>query len=364
MLPRFVKMQVVAIAQNRDGRRSRAGFTLVELLVVIAIIGVLIALLLPAVQAAREAARRTQCRNNLRQIGTAIYSHESAQGFFPSCGWGWMWVGDPDRGFGKEQPGGWIYNVYPFMECDTIHGLGSGAPTATKMLAAAEMCRTPVATFICPSRREVKPFDEAASHDRGNILHNVNTTNPKLTKHARTDYAINVGDDNTPIINGQPDIRFWGPQTYEEGDSSTFNWCEDKFNRLTGISFVRSNIKIHDITDGTTNTYCVGEKYIDPDHYEDGEEWGDDQPLVVGYDWDIMRWASSTYELRPDHRGSFAANPYKFSYLFGSAHAGGIHFLFCDGSVHTIPYDIDLQVHARLGNRCDGYQINKEQVVK
>jgi prepilin-type N-terminal cleavage/methylation domain-containing protein len=82
----------------------RRAVTLMELLVVISIIGMLMALLLPAVQASRESARRTVCQNNLKEIGLANLNHESALARFPTGGWGFAWMGDPDRGTGKSQP--------------------------------------------------------------------------------------------------------------------------------------------------------------------------------------------------------------------------------------------------------------------
>src|SRR5262245_49417000 len=103
---------------------GRKAFTLVELLVVIAIIGILIALLLPAIQAAREAARRSQCKNNLKQFGLAALSHLSAQKYFPTGGWGFKWVGDADRGYGMNQPGGWAYSLLPFIEGSPVRILG------------------------------------------------------------------------------------------------------------------------------------------------------------------------------------------------------------------------------------------------
>ncbi len=129
------------------------GFTLVELLVVITIIGVLIALLLPAVQAAREAARQTQCKNNLKQLALGCLNHEQINGRLPSDGWGWRWVGDADRGSDWRQPGGWIYNVLPYVEQPALHDLGLGANpwNGTEKLAAnCRRMQTPIAALDLP----------------------------------------------------------------------------------------------------------------------------------------------------------------------------------------------------------------------
>ena len=136
---------------------TRNAFTLVELLVVIAIIGVLIAMLLPAVQAAREAARRMQCSNNLKQLALGSLQIEAAHGCLPSGGWGWVWIGDPERGFGKDQPGGWAYTILPYIEQQDVFDLGKGADTDRVAIMQGRL-QIPITTFICPSRRQAEAY--------------------------------------------------------------------------------------------------------------------------------------------------------------------------------------------------------------
>ncbi|MFB3104431.1 MAG: DUF1559 domain-containing protein, partial [Pseudomonadales bacterium] len=174
----------------RSCLKQRA-FTLVELLVVIAIIAMLVTLLLPAVQAAREAARRTQCMNNLRQLGIGVTLHESATGHFPSGGWGHAWVGLPGRGSGLRQPGGWGYNVLPFIEEQSLYDLGKGGNQDQLFAASTQRLQTVIPMVYCPTRREARlyPTTTGCGHcvsPRG--------ANGPFRQVARADYAANGGD--------------------------------------------------------------------------------------------------------------------------------------------------------------------------
>ena len=320
-------------------RSFRRGFTLVELLVVIAIIGILIALLLPAVQAAREAARRSQCINQLKQMGLGCLGHHDTHGHFPTGGWGWDWIGDPDRGAGTRQPGGWVFHILPFIELQSVYDIPAGLAPGPKQAATAELMRTPVPLQGCPSRRPHVPYPFAAT-----IPPNAN----KPDAVVRTDYAINLGGGG---VHYDP-----GPFTFEQGDDPNYEWPEWlKKDPPLGISYMLSEIAIRHITDGTSNTYLIGEKYLNPDHYRTGQDGGDKESMYTGQGNDTGRFSAINLTVglppRQDQPGVGSTD------IFGSAHAASWNAVLCDGSVHSLSYSIDEDVHRRLGTRNDGLPV-------
>jgi len=334
-------------------RHRPAGFTLVELLVVIAVIGILIALLLPAVQAARETARRIQCSNQLKQIGLACQLHVDVHGFLPSGGWERYWNGDPARGFGKRQPGSWAFSILPFMELRGIYDTGRGGSDAAKRAAIGRMIGLAVPGFICPSRRRAVPYPA------GWVTFHNSTRPPRVRGVylvGKSDYAANSGDGLTSADLGSPN-------DYREADSGTFHWTDtdDPSTKWyhTGVSYYRSEIRYRHITDGLSNTYLVGEKYMNPDQYTTGDFRDDNQNLYVGYEEDNHRL--TTYRPRQRIVRTPLQDTPGFSnwYLFGSAHPGAYNSVFCDGSVHAIAYSIDAETHRRLGNRFDGLPVDR-----
>jgi prepilin-type N-terminal cleavage/methylation domain-containing protein len=234
------------------GKRLANAFTLVELLVVIAIIGTLVALLLPAIQAARESSRAQECRNNLRQMAIAALNHVAGHGHLPTGGWGASWTGDPDRGYAQRQPGGWTYNLLPFLEQQALHDAGSGLADSRKRVATAASMQKPAELFHCPARRPARVYPHAWPY----TLFNADSTEVV----ARCDYAINAGDRGFNTI-ASGDIG--GPKSLDEGDQ-LFAWPATK--DFTGVSFLRSCVRMEQITDGTSHTYLIGEKSLDIGH--------------------------------------------------------------------------------------------------
>ncbi len=327
---------------RNDPQRVCAGFTLVELLVVIAIIGILVALLLPAIQAAREAARRSECTNHLKQIGLTFLAHEAQIKHFPTGGWGFSWVGDADRGFGDAQPGGWAYNILPFMEESALHDLGAGKPTAAKNAAHKVRSETPIATFNCPTRRPATLYPV-----RSDIYPYPPLNSEFSPLVAYADYAANAGD--LFLLPAFPT----GPPDLASGESDPNFLADQQFikRKCTGVQYAGSEVRLAKVTDGLSKTYMVGEKYLNAEDYGTGLDNGDNEPMYQGYNHDTSRWTNKP----PAQDKAAEGNPTKF----GSAHTSVWNVAFCDGSVHAASFDIDPEVHQYLGNREDGKSVNQ-----
>ncbi len=346
-----------ALARKRATRvRARLpGFTLVELLVVVTIIGILVALLLPAVQAAREAARMTQCRNNLKQISLAALNHEQVHHWFPTGGWNLFFVGDPTSGFGPLQPGGFFYNILPYMEQQPLHDMAIREPKGSVLYQqlSMQMTETPLAGFSCPTRRPAA-LRPVAAGNIGQMQPNYGSYLPK--DWYQGDYSAN---------GGSAAIGWGGAQTFAAAaNPQTAGWLTPaQLAEINGVVIQRSQIKVADITDGTSCTYLVGEKYLNVDAYFTGNDWGDDQAAFTGDCDDQCRWTGLDTTTNgvttigfnpplPDMPGSMLTT------MFGSAHLSGFQMAFCDGSVQKMNFSINPEIHRRLGNRHDGLPID------
>ncbi|MEQ8847723.1 DUF1559 domain-containing protein [Botrimarina sp.] len=364
------------------GPSRKAGFTLVELLVVIAIIGILVALLLPAVQSAREAARRTQCKNQLKQMGIASLLHVDTHGFFPSGGWGTRFVAEPTRGYGRNQPGSWYYSVFAYLEENALRDLGKGETVGSPAWrqAVTQLLATPVSTFNCPSRRAIA----IGKHTSATLAPEFSFVNGLDV--AKGDYAGNSGDSKFhATLSNTSSIP--SPGSLTQGD--TFDWPNtssptdpDRPGRFenaayqNGVICYASEVKPSQITDGLTKTYLIGEKFVAPIGYDDNTAYGsavgrfgDNQSMYGGYEWDNQRVA-----YRPQHSlTDFGPNideddfqpaqdnnddRYQPLAAFGSAHPGGLNMAFCDGSVQTVDYAIDPTTHREQAIRNDEGDVN------
>jgi prepilin-type N-terminal cleavage/methylation domain-containing protein/prepilin-type processing-associated H-X9-DG protein len=290
----------------RCGSTQRFGFTLIELLVVIAIIGVLIGLLLPAVQKVREAASRTQCANNLKQVGLALQGYHDTARSFPSG-----YISGVDSSGNDTGPGwGWAAYLLPNLEQQNLTGaIAFAQPIEATANAAARV--TPLKVFLCPSDN-APPTWTATQYD---ALGNPVAT---ICQVAAANYVGVFGV-------GEPGV---------DGD---------------GVFYRNSTIRIADITDGTSHTIMVGER----------------TSSLAPATWtgavtsaEIFPYNASNLVLGHTGESNGPASPIDIN-GFSSRHNGGVLFAFADGHVQLLTGSVSQSVYEALSTRAGGEAIGE-----
>jgi len=319
-------------------RRKTAGFTLIELLVVIAIIAILIALLLPAVQQAREAARRTQCKNNLKQIGLALHNYHDSFRVFPyattNTGQCFTNAGDVvtnHTGWLMLLPmfdQGPLYNQFNFSWATGIRNTGSGtviggttSPPNTNLILSTNKLQA----LLCPSDTGPQFYAPGdATYGCGVPL------------GARTSYGFSV----------------------QQGNGCTRWMLEGTTTRsMFGLG---SNANMRDIADGASNTVAVVETTLDVDDGET-ESWACSSHVGMGVNLNAARginnfwccaWRAPPNAQYQRNRNGEWGEP-------GSCHAGGIHVLMGDGTVRFLSENIDTGTRTALSRIADGVSVGE-----
>ncbi len=306
----------------------RAAFTLIELLVVIAIIAILIGLLLPAVQKVREAGARTQCGNNLKQMGLAATMYTDTIGTLP-----------PARL--NDTYATWAVMLLPYLEQDALYRQWDlGVNYYSQSQVARE---TTVKTYFCPSRRQPK----VSSRDVPIGAPDVPNWPGSLGDYAGSGgHTTNYPSSSRPWVDspdGSGTILWTASQTFSAG----------KLSAWTGA------VRLSTITDGTSNTFLIGEKHvpISLQGYSRGADsrTGDGSIYAGDHEEQFSRCAGPG---RPLARGPDDTAGGSWMWVFGSAHPGVCQFVFCDGSVRGLATSTDTTTLSYLSQRADGQVVS------
>jgi prepilin-type N-terminal cleavage/methylation domain-containing protein/prepilin-type processing-associated H-X9-DG protein len=319
-------------------RRSKSsGFTLIELLVVIAIIAILIALLLPAVQQAREAARRTQCKNNLKQIALACHNYESTHRCFP--------------------PGGVVF--YPTAVAIT--------PT-NFCTAGLDRTQAPWLVMILPYVEETALYQQFDFSKRFTGSSNIPGDPPNsalfpspMKKYQCPSDVGNAGFNNSNYLG----VQGGGPPVStpaQPGSPPCSTQAGTRVFMQSGMIFANSQVRMRDVTDGTTNTFLVGEsRYMPtPIMRADGFHAGWSSGLKADSSFAVpVTFAAAVLGINAQKEcGPGIADCFSIvSRMFGSRHTGGCHFGMADGSAHFVSENVDINIYRQSANTGDGLPI-------
>jgi len=358
--------------------KRKSGFTLIELLVVMAIIAVLIALLLPAVQQAREAARRTQCKNNLKQIGLALHNYHDVALCFPPGYLGYPALGactannltfplTQVSGAYIAQGWGWGTYILPYLEqanlyntiqpgtnqtlCDNATDVPSTLlPATAAAIQAAE--RMVLAAYVCPTANDpdLIPTRGTVGAGNGNTCPGSVGATASPTYHAKSNYRgiCGLNYDGIDITADAGAVGYAGAYNANLGTHGVFG---------DGTQFVMT---IGNITDGTSNTFAIGECYYKhtsnyaPCSFHSGSATATgDYPGSVwfGLAGDVRQ--SATVGCLLPAPTSYTINGLGVN-SFASQHVGGAHFLAADGHVVFVSQNVDQTMLSYLGQTDDG----------
>lgn len=289
-------------------QRRHRGFTLIELLVVIAIIAILVSLLLPAVQQAREAARRTQCKNNLKQLGLALHNYHDVHRAFPS---GWIAV---DNGVQSAHDGlngaGWGTMILPYIEQAPLYNLFD-ANLAIHDPANIVFINNVLPAWQCPSDPKPDKWQIEEEGSPGTVLAELPTAN----------YIGNFGTEELDGCENSP---------------GTAPVAANGQCRGNGIFYHNSKVRIRDITDGTTNTFMVGERRTNT-----ALGWYSTWPGMVAEGEEAFQRILGSADHVPN-------DPVAHLDDFSSNHTGGSQFMLGDGSVRFVSENIDHGLYQSL----------------
>ncbi len=309
------------------GARRRAGFTLIELLVVIAIIGVLVALIMPAVQSAREAASRTQCINNLKQLGLASQEYHDSFSAFPG---GWYCDSNVDTNCNATLAQSYMWNgltgLFLKLELGNIYNeINIFLPTND--VTNTTGVRRTMNVMVCPSNRRA-------------VTTNSTNTNNTVAKLGPSDYRGNMAAGYNPGITPTYSPGTTDPTNTTDGNSTNPMPVLGIYDN--GLAYMNSSVSIADVTDGTSNTCLMGETLTGT--------WAEASACAI----------RTTVDRQINKPIVISGTNYYVYWM--SKHPGAVNFLKCDGSVSTVTNSVNKTVLVKMMTRAGGEALSSDQI--